>query len=76
MSGDAIPEPILHDEPSNVQTVELCSERHDGVRCALLKGHGGPHEGLGLNGVLQWESRAARNGRRSTDVASRCTRRL
>lgn len=56
MGGDAIPEPILHDEPSNVETVELCSERKDGVRCALLKDHLGPHEGVGLQGIVEWPS--------------------
>ena len=56
MRGDAIPELIASDEPSNVQTVELCSERHENARCMLLRNHEGPHECLGMHGPISWST--------------------
>ena len=57
---DAAPEPILFDERSKRQTVELCGDSAGGLRCTLLKEHTGPHECLATRGPMQWDTARSR----------------
>lgn len=57
MKSNAVPELIVIDERSKRQTVELCGDEGQGVRCTLLKGHPGTHECLALRGPVRWSGR-------------------
>jgi hypothetical protein len=56
---NAVPDSIVVDEHSKRQTVELCGDDADGLRCTLMKDHTGPHECLATRGPMRW----ARSGR-------------
>jgi hypothetical protein len=54
MQRDGVPEPILRNEHSRAQTVELCGDERGGFRCTLGKDHMGTHECVGLRGPMRW----------------------
>ncbi len=54
MRSDAVPELIVIDERSRRQTVELCGDEREGLRCTRMKEHDGSHECLGLKGPVSW----------------------
>lgn len=53
--SDAIPELIVIDERSKRETVELCGDESEGLRCTLTKGHIGWHECLAMEGQARWQ---------------------
>lgn len=57
--SNGVPELIVCDEWSKRETLELCSDPMDGLRCMLVKGHAGMHEGLGTQGPARWPSSKA-----------------
>ena len=56
MNEDPVPQLIAGDERSRPVTVEFCTERCEGHRCMLVRGHAGVHEALAKAGPLRWES--------------------
>lgn len=52
--SDGIPQLIVIEERSKRQTVELCGNESQGLRCGLAKGHPGFHECLTLEGPARW----------------------
>jgi hypothetical protein len=54
MTDDAIPQVIVIDERSKRKTTEFCTQRRDGYRCMLVKGHDGDHEAVAKVGALRW----------------------
>jgi len=52
--SDAVPELIVIDERSKRETIELCADEQDGLRCMLTKGHTGTHECLAYQGSVRW----------------------
>ncbi len=57
--GDAIPGLIVIDERSKRQTIELCGDEQQGLRCMLQKGHADMHECLANTGPMRWASSKA-----------------
>ena len=56
---DGVPELIVVDEWSKRETVELCGDPMEGLRCMLLKRHAGMHECLANRGPARWLSSKA-----------------
>ena len=56
IAKDAVPEPLVSDELSRRQTIELCGDEQQGLRCMLTKGHDGMHECLAYAGPARWVS--------------------
>jgi len=57
--NDGIPELIVIDERSRRETIELCGDEQQGLRCMRDKGHDGPHESLANAGRSRWLSERA-----------------
>ncbi len=57
--NDAIPELIVIDERSRRETIELCNDEQDGLRCTLEKGHAGLHECVAYQGKTRWPASKA-----------------
>ncbi len=57
--SDGLPKLIVMEERSKRETLELCGDEQNGLRCMLVKGHGGLHECLASAGVTRWPSQRA-----------------
>ncbi len=54
--GDEIPELMVIDEHGKRDTIELCGDEQQGLRCMLTKGHDGMHECLANPQPMRWMS--------------------
>ena len=54
VKGDAIPESLVNEKRSAPITAEFCTQRYDGRRCMLVRGHLGEHEAICTHETRRW----------------------
>ena len=57
--NDGVPDLIIINERSKRETLELCGDELEGLRCMLIKEHPGEHECLANKGTARWLSSRA-----------------